>query len=156
MQHGDDFVEITCHDVSKFKRWSSTAVATNIAMLGVARDRLASGAMTRARYDALERSVGFAYNPHGLWTDAEILQHVDLIEAVTVDWVHNTLQDGTFTVEACIKASHAQPFPFSLLGNFTVQLAQWTVSHAPPVRKPEVSSVCNSWVSLHRTCGCSC
>ena len=138
MQHGDDFVEITCHDVNKFKRWSSTAVATNIAMLGVARDRLASGVMTKARYDALERSVGFTYNQHGLWTDAEILQHVDLIEAVTVDWVHNTLQDGTFTTEACIRASHAPPFLLILLGHFSVQLAQWTALHSP-VRKPEIS-----------------
>lgn len=110
LPHGDGFVEITCHDVSKFKRWSSSAVAANIGMLGVARERLANGTMTKSRYDTLERSVGFSYNPHGLWTDADILQHVDLIEAVTVDWAHNMLQDGTFTVEARISASRVQPF----------------------------------------------
>lgn len=102
MQHNEEFVEIVCHDVSKFKRWSSTAVAANIAMLGAAKDRLANGTMTRARYDAVERSVGFTHNPLGLWMDPEILQNVDLIEAVTVDWVHNVLQDGVFTVEACV------------------------------------------------------
>lgn len=98
---GSEFVDLTCTDPTSFKRWTVSALCENIAMVRDATARVADGAMTRSRLENITKVVGFRWNEHGMWADASFLSHVDPLAAITVDWVHNTLQDGTFTTEVC-------------------------------------------------------
>ena len=43
---------------------------------------------------------GLNANPHGVLADPELRPHINPISTLTYDWVHNCLQDGTFTLEA--------------------------------------------------------
>lgn len=56
--------------------------------------------MTKARFEALEKSLGLRYNPDGLLANVHLRPHVNPMSVMTWDWVHNMLQDGTLTVEA--------------------------------------------------------
>jgi len=95
----DGFVEITCADPSKFKGWDPKALLENIRMLGDAQSRVDASTMTRTRYESLEKSVGFNYNKDGILSDPDVLDYFNPIGTITVDWVHNMLQDGVFTTE---------------------------------------------------------
>ena len=43
---------------------------------------------------------GLNANPHGVLADPVLRPHINPISTLTYDWVHNCLQDGTFTLEA--------------------------------------------------------
>jgi hypothetical protein len=96
----DGFVEITCTDTKCFKSWSAAEAARVVDMLGAASTRVSVGTMTKTRFHQLEQTTGLNCNPVGLLADASLRPYVDPIGVMTYDWVHNMLQDGTFTTEA--------------------------------------------------------
>ena len=63
-------------------------------------DRVARREMTRARFESMENMYGLNANPHGVLADPVLRPHINPISTLTYDWVHNCLQDGTFTLEA--------------------------------------------------------
>lgn len=137
------YVEITCHDETRFREWSAGDLAAAVDMLAESSRRLEAGATTRARHDALELATGLNFNRHGLLADLALRcscngttvltrssprlcvgcrwqlneqqahsssgvwwlrcprPHVSPAACMTSDWVHNMLQDGTLTTEAC-------------------------------------------------------
>ena len=96
----DGFVEITCTDPKCFKSWSAADLARVVDMLGAASTRYSAGAITKAVLHQLEQTTGLNCNPVGLIADVSLRPYVDPIVVMTYDWVHNMLQDGTFTGEA--------------------------------------------------------
>ena len=75
-------------------------------MLREAESRVLDRTMTQTRYDSLQKVVGFHYNPHNWLLDDELLRHCNPMGIITVDWVHNMLQDGTFTTEVSTGSLH--------------------------------------------------
>ena len=97
------FVEITSCEIGRFRRWTKAAIIENIRLLSAMEERAARGEVTRSRLQDLKRASAFSHNQWGLWMDDELMLSIDPIEAVTVDWVHNSMQDGTFTTEVCLR-----------------------------------------------------
>ena len=97
---GSDFADICCTEPHRFRSWSVGAVLENLALLRDAAVRVQSGAMPQSRFDEFQKSIPFSVNDCGIWSDRELLNAWDPLKTVTVDWVHNMLQDGTFSTEA--------------------------------------------------------
>ena len=74
----------------------------NCRLVQAVKARVAAGTMTKSRAETVEKSVAFNCNVDGLWFDDELLLHWSPLQCVTVDWVHNMLQDGTFSTEATV------------------------------------------------------
>ncbi len=68
-------------------------------LLLAAKQRVADGVMSAARCREIEKAAGFNANADGLLADRQLATRVDVMPAITWDWVHNSFQDGTFTVE---------------------------------------------------------
>jgi hypothetical protein len=105
----DGYVEISSHEVTKFKSWSSAELSTAVDSLHEARARLDVGTITVRQFDDLQKVIGLNYNPTGLLSDMTLRAHIDWIGVCTYDWVHTCLQDGVYTIEvqAFLKA-HAR------------------------------------------------
>jgi hypothetical protein len=105
----DGYVEITCSDTKCFKSWSDAELANVVDMLGVANTRVSVGAMQKGTFLELEKSTGLNCNPLGMIADASLRPYVNPIGVMTYDWVHNMLQDGTFTAEAHLFLKSCEP-----------------------------------------------
>lgn len=95
------YVEISCGDFTKFKKRNVSDFVRSYAKVAAAHTALAAKRMTQTLHDQCCMGEGFnfvqggmPYMPslHNAWTD--------IFNAVTVDWVHTTAQDGMLTVEA--------------------------------------------------------
>ena len=71
-----------------------------MGVLIAGKHRAASRDMTRTRFESMEKMYGLNANPHGVIADPVLRLHINPISTLTYDWVHNCLQDGTFTLEA--------------------------------------------------------
>ena len=94
------YVEISCHEYNKFKCRSPLDFRRSYAKVKSAHDALCSGRMRQALHDQVCMSEGFNFVADGMpyrislrspWTP--------IFDAITVDWVHSTAQDGMLTVE---------------------------------------------------------
>jgi hypothetical protein len=108
----DDYVDITCHDCSRFRCWTSGELYSTIDLLNAARIRVDGGTMAKARLENLEKSCGFNQNKHGLLSDLNLRAQVDIFSTCLYDWMHSALQNGVITEEvflytqACSSAGH--------------------------------------------------
>lgn len=100
-------MEITCSDISAFRKLPPGEFRKAQGMLKAAAERVAAGTMTKAAYNDIELMSGFRFNPHGILQCARLHAHISPLEVITYDWVHSALQGGTLTteVEAMIAAS---------------------------------------------------
>lgn len=64
--------------------------------------RVREGLLAKARFDEIQKAVGFNFNSRGLLSSPTLSAHCSLFGAVTYDWVHTALQDGCFVVEASL------------------------------------------------------
>jgi hypothetical protein len=94
------YVEITCSEPSLFRLWSARDLAQSVDLLQAAAIRHRAGTMTNASFLSAQQVIGLNCNPLGLIADIELRDHINPIECCTYDWLHNMLQDGTFTLEA--------------------------------------------------------
>ena len=100
------YCEITCADPSRFKLWKRRDLATSVDLLGMAATRVTALAMTKVEFEELQKTTGLNHNKHGLTADVELRAYVDPVACCTWDWVHNMLQDGTFTTEVAFTITH--------------------------------------------------
>jgi len=109
---GGDYVDITCHDTTQFKRWTSDELYATIDMLNAAVGRYQAGTMTKAQLDRLEKGCGYNANPLGLLGDVELRTALDVYNVTYYDWMHTALQNGSVTEEihlflhACQEVGH--------------------------------------------------
>jgi hypothetical protein len=92
-------VEITSHDASAFKAWQPQQFREVLETLRLANARVSAGTMTAAKYEELEQALGIHWNADGLLASPALAPHFRPIEVATYDWMHNTFQEGVFTVE---------------------------------------------------------
>ncbi len=93
----------------------------HMALLLAAEQRVSEGSMTSVKYNSLSMVVGLNANADGLLADKELAEAIDAIGSVTYDWVHNSFQDGTFTVEARPSLQESPP-----------RCKHFTIGGAPP------------------------
>ena len=55
--------------------------------------------MTKARFDKMTMALGFNANRLGLLNDTLLRSAFNVLEVMTYDWVHTTLQDGSISVD---------------------------------------------------------
>jgi len=96
---GSDYVDVTCSDFRRFRKWNADELEATIDMLTEAKRRVSTGLMANARLEALEKACGFAANPHGLMADVSLRSHFHPSEVSVFDWMHSALQNGTVTEE---------------------------------------------------------
>ena len=97
---------------------------------------------------ATVRSTGLNPNAHGLLADTALATRLGVIEAVRYDWVHNALQDGTFTVEATefLKSAATVGVTFAVLERFLADDA-WRFPKAHKSKAKELHRVFSVWRS---------
>ena len=109
------YCEVTCADATCFLTWLQKDMSASMALLNAAKKRVDEGMLPKARLDELEMSVGFNANTHSVWVDSDLTAacEIDFVSCVTYDWVHNFLQDGTFTAEVYIFLQRCEPLGIS-------------------------------------------
>ena len=106
------YVELKCHDHTKFKCWGPGELEASIDMLVEAKRRVAAGTMTNARLQALEKAFGFNSNERGLLADVGLRSLFHTSKIATFDWMHTALQNGVITddlyryTKACAAVGH--------------------------------------------------
>ena len=106
----DAFVEISCSDVNRFGRAASRDIYRDADVLVAAHRRVESGAMTRTRFNNLQKICGLNSAPHGVFADKRLRIHIDFANVITIDWVHCMLSDGVMSTEAHLFISAAHSF----------------------------------------------
>lgn len=116
----EGYVEITCHDCSRFYRRSSAELAGEVQALALAHERVEANRMTKTKFHGLQMVCGLNFNRHGLLADSQLCSSIDIVQCVTMDWVHSALQDGMWTVEAyhIMEAYKALGVSYSMLKDF--------------------------------------
>ena len=98
-QHNREYVEIDCHDTSKFQCWSNTELATTIDICAEAHEQHAAGRMTRVAYEDVRMRLGFRATKEGLLADPDLRRHIDWMGTLRYDWPHTFLADGIVGAE---------------------------------------------------------
>jgi len=96
------FVEITCAEPNRFKKFASSDIYDAADSLRVAHESWIAGHMTKARYENIKKVLGLNFAPKGILLDRELRAKIDVIGSTVIDWVHCELQDGVFTVEVTL------------------------------------------------------
>lgn len=140
------FVEITETRVSEFKPWNVAEACRCMRTMIDAQDRVADGRMTNVAYKDLLFISGLNPNRNGLLADAQLATRLNVLKAVTYDWVHNTFQDGTFTTEATVLLERASEVgvTYQMLEEFLASNA-WCFPSANKSKAKELHRVFSSW-----------
>ena len=96
----EGYVEIACHDATKFKAWPEAELHATMDMLVEARAKWLSGDIPKVRLETLQTAFGFRPTPEGLLCCASLRPVVSFTSVMRYDWVHTLLSDGVLTTEA--------------------------------------------------------
>jgi len=100
LEDGDDtYVDITCVDPRRFRRWTQDELYATIDMLNAAWRRNQAGTMTNIALERLEKASGHNATPYGILGDVELREALKMFDATRYDWMHSALQNGTITWE---------------------------------------------------------
>ena len=94
-----EYVEIDCHDASKFKSWSNADLATTIDVVAEAEEQYGAGRMYKTRLEEVQRHLGFRATKGGLLACPELRRCVDFMATLRYDWPHTFLSDGILGAE---------------------------------------------------------
>jgi len=90
----EGFTDITCCNPAAFKVWDRAELHAVVDLVAATGARVASGEMTRARADNLQKIHGISDSDGGILNDRFLRDKINFIEVATFDWVHSALQDG--------------------------------------------------------------
>jgi hypothetical protein len=93
------FVEISCAEPHRFKKDDSSDIYQAVDSLRDAHRLWIAGAMTKGRFENIQKVLGLKFAPKGLLSCMELRAEIDVVDSTTIDWVHTGLQDGVFTVD---------------------------------------------------------
>ena len=93
------YVEIQCHDTSKFKCWRNSELAKTIDLCASSQQEHAAGRMYRTHLEDFQRRLGFKATEEGLLADPELRRHIDWMGTLRYDWPHTFLSDGIVGAE---------------------------------------------------------
>ena len=98
LEDGDDtYVDITCVDPRRFRRWTQDELYATIDMLNAAWRRNQAGTMTNIALERLEKTSGHNATPYCILGGVEMREALNILEATRYDWMHSALQNGTIT-----------------------------------------------------------
>jgi hypothetical protein len=95
----DGFVEIDCSQVDRFERVDAQQFYDDVDSVVEGRRLLASGEISKNKFEELAFVSGVSVTEAGLLADATFRSHVDIFRVMYQDWPHTCLQDGTLTVD---------------------------------------------------------
>ena len=93
------YVEIDCHDATKFKAWSNAELAATIDVLVDAQRQCVAGAISQTRLQDTQQQLGFRATEDGLLASPELRLCIDFMQSLRYDWAHTFLADGIFGAE---------------------------------------------------------
>ena len=93
------YVEISCHDVSKFKIWTNADLAGAVDVLVHAERQCAAGAISAARLQDMQQHLGFRATEDGLLASPELRLCIDFMGSLRYDWAHTFLANGILGAE---------------------------------------------------------
>ena len=94
-----DYVEITCNDPARFRRWGPGELESSVDMLAETLRRVRAGTLPAARLESLEKAIGFNATLTGILADVDLRSHVLIGDIAKYDWMHSALQNGVVTDE---------------------------------------------------------
>ena len=87
-------VDVSCSDPDRFDAASDRDIWASFDKL-----EQNKGTLTRNRFETLERAVGLRYDADSLLADKELRSHIKPSSSTTMDWMHNFLVHGIFSLE---------------------------------------------------------
>ena len=99
---GDEYCDITCHELEKFRRWPDSELDKVVLLMGQVDERVEAGTLSRARAEDIRKVSGLSWSPHCALASDLLRGRVSFIGSLTYDWVHTALQDGCFVLEASL------------------------------------------------------
>ena len=97
--HGHNLVTCACSDMSKCELLTPASLLALIRSLYADEAAYLAGRMTKASRDMRLTAAGFVPTLYGIWSDPAVAKCIKPTETLCMDWVHNCLQDGVFSVE---------------------------------------------------------
>ena len=98
----EGFVDICCSDPSLFQCNTSADVAEIMDMINQAAARVDEGTFEPDRLEKMEQLNGMNHCFNGLVADRRLRVEFDIVQVVTMDWMHSALQDGFLTKECSL------------------------------------------------------
>ena len=95
-------VDVTCNDWRLFKSWPDEGIDRMIRLLRESERRRATGEMSNAKCEEIQKACGMRYNSQGFLASDNLRAKFSLVGCATFDWVHTFLQDGCFVLEASL------------------------------------------------------
>ena len=95
-----EYVDITCTDCSLFLKNTDEDIAVGHEIVAQAQELWEEGRMTATRLDNITKTQGLNANPEGVIAAEDLREAFSIVDSFTNDWVHSSLQDGFFSVEA--------------------------------------------------------
>ena len=137
--HSDGtYVEIDCHDSTKFRCWTCPELLTAIDVCAEAGRQRASGTMSQDRLEKTHRHLGFRATQDGLLADADLRRCMDFLAVLRYDWPHTFLADGIVGAEmwALIGAGERHGL-FSQEDIHDFLKLEWHFASTPTKKRPE-------------------
>ena len=141
-QWNEKYIEIDCHDPSKFRTWRNADLAKAVDVCVEAFQQQAAGEMSKKALKETQQALGFKATPDGLLADRELRCLVDFMGVLRYDWPHTFLADGVVGGE--IWALLAAGKMHGLLSQEAVHLflqEGWQVPWHDPQRNKDLSKL---------------
>ena len=94
---GLGYVDITCSDSTRLRRWSDDAWHRNIDEVLVCRQEREAGRITQTRLKETITAAGFCPTPDGLLADLELRAQNNFLQLWRYDSTHTAFQDGSMS-----------------------------------------------------------
>ena len=95
-----EYVDITCTDCSLFLKNTDEDIAVAQEIVAEAQERWEEGLMTLTRLENITKTQGLNANREGVIAAEDLRGAFSITAVFTNDWVHSSLCDGFFSVEA--------------------------------------------------------
>jgi hypothetical protein len=94
-----DHVEISCPDHTLMRPATKASIEVMADILVGAKSRVDAGTMSPSEFLEIEQATGLNFNAKGMLWNILLRERADVLGALTVDWMHCSLQDGAYSVE---------------------------------------------------------
>ena len=89
-----NYVDITCSDLSLFRRWSDDSWHRNVDSVLAARERHQRGEITKTVLKNHIKGAGFCVTPEGLLADPDLREKISFLDTCVYDFMHTSFQEG--------------------------------------------------------------
>ena len=118
------YVDITCSNPARLRRWSAERWLENIDEVLAARRRFQRKEINKTALAAVIKSSGYRVTKHGYLADMQLRLHADWLHTWRYDWMHTALQDGFMSNAMFLICKHISRIKYgdSACASFTAYL----------------------------------